>query len=291
MESNQDVYPLPQFEHLQKVGSSILSLPVFEGGMFDIAKQVSSNNIIRSSFVLGSQQGSEYTFGFDHIKSNHALISRIGGTGNGQIQFHKVFTPNLKAKVLGQLGKESVLVGDVEYADETKSFLLRGGTKNIMGVSCAYKYSDVVVGGEAVHVKPLSTVKLDWKGVTPSQINVSGLVQKDTDDYTMTGKITASKFGSTERTWNGEAQYLQKVSKKVSVAADFKYNVNRQEASSAIGYEYNLTKAKISANLNNQGTLQALYEEKISPAFKFVFSCQMNHWYNQYKFGYGINIG
>ena len=59
----------------------------------------------------------------------------------------------------------------------------------------------------------------------------------------------------------------------------------------AAGYEFNLQQAKVSGKINSNGTLMSLLEEKIGPGLSILFSAQLNHFQNTYKFGYGVQIG
>ena len=57
------------------------------------------------------------------------------------------------------------------------------------------------------------------------------------------------------------------------------------------GYAFNLTAAKFQGKVDSQGTLEAVLEEKIGPGFSVLFSSQVNHLQNLYKFGFGVQIG
>jgi hypothetical protein len=52
-----------------------------------------------------------------------------------------------------------------------------------------------------------------------------------------------------------------------------------------------LQQAKVSGKVNSNGTLMSLLEEKIGPGLSILFSAQLNHFQNTYKFGYGVQIG
>ena len=282
MDASKPQILLPQLETMNHDLINILALPVFEGGSFNFASQISSNNVIRSNFILGSPQGSSYTFGLDHIRNHSAILTRLGN-GNAQIHLHKSFTDHFKCKIQSYFSQNNsiIAIGDLEYADRFRSMQLRASNHGTLGISAAHTISNLIIGCECLRLP---------RSATESQQNISGIFAYKNDRFSWVNKICNKQIG-TSRQWDFSSKYLQKVSDRTSFAGDLSYDVQSRNITSRFGYQYQLNKANISANINSHGTIQSYYEELISPGFKLILSSDINHYNNHYKFGYGITIG
>ena len=58
----------------------------------------------------------------------------------------------------------------------------------------------------------------------------------------------------------------------------------------SFGGEFNLKQSKISSVVDGGGGIKTVMETKLSPGATLVFSGEVDHMKDTYKFGYGLNI-
>jgi len=87
------------------------------------------------------------------------------------------------------------------------------------------------------------------------------------------------------------ANYVQRVSDKLSLATDFLYNWNTKEATATIGYDYNMRQCKIQGKLDSNGTIGAFLVERLNLGLNFILSAEIDYFKKDYKFGFGLTVG
>ena len=85
--------------------------------------------------------------------------------------------------------------------------------------------------------------------------------------------------------------YLQRISEKVSLAADFIWNVNSREATASFGYDYILRQCRLRGRIDTEGKIGAFLEERVNVGVNFVISAELDHAKKDYKFGFGMTVG
>lgn len=85
--------------------------------------------------------------------------------------------------------------------------------------------------------------------------------------------------------------YLQRISEKVSLAADFIWNVNSREATASFGYDYILRQCRLRGRIDTEGKIGAFLEERVNVGVNFIISAELDHAKKDYKFGLGMTVG
>ncbi len=78
---------------------------------------------------------------------------------------------------------------------------------------------------------------------------------------------------------------------QVSLAADFLWNWNTREATGTFGYDYMLRQCRLRGQVDTNGRVGAFLEERVNVGVNFVLSAELDHWKNDYKFGFGMTVG
>ena len=87
------------------------------------------------------------------------------------------------------------------------------------------------------------------------------------------------------------ANYVQRVSDKLSLATDFLYNWNTREATATLGYDYNMRQCKLQGRVDSNGTIGAFLVERLNLGLNFILSAEIDYPKKDYKFGFGLTVG
>ena len=85
--------------------------------------------------------------------------------------------------------------------------------------------------------------------------------------------------------------FFRQVDQKVSLASSLTCIPTRRAAQASVGYEFNLTTAKVCAMMNTNWQLHATLEERIAPGFSLLFGAILDHSKGTSRFGVGLNVG
>eukprot|EP00947_MAST-08B_sp_MAST-8B-sp1_P001268 g1268.t1 len=261
----------------------VLAINCFDGCNFELAKPLSPSFVLRHSILMGStmvEEGSKYSFGADVGDEKYVMMGRMDHTGQLMGQYHQQLSKRFKLKVQSAVVSQpgSRFIGDVEYTGADAAAQLRLGTQGQYGLSYVQAVTpNLCLGAEGSLL------------ASQNKLSVNYAARYSTPEYTAIG--TLQGMGSDSMQWGLEAQYVRKVSRKVNLACDFKCGLATGESEASAGYQFDLMQAKVTGKVSSNGTLQALLEEKIGPGLSILFSAQINHFQNLYKFGYGVQIG
>ena len=89
-----------------------------------------------------------------------------------------------------------------------------------------------------------------------------------------------------------QASYFHKVSEKIELAAEWQALLvgPRRDAITSVGAKFDFKQACIRAQLDSQGKVQMLFEEKLFPGFSLLLSGELDHMKGTSRFGVGINL-
>lgn len=87
------------------------------------------------------------------------------------------------------------------------------------------------------------------------------------------------------------ANYVHRVSPKVAFATELFVDARSRGSHVSFGYRFDLKSATIVGLVDSSGKVAATLEEKINPALVLTLSGELDHAKEEYKFGFGVNIG
>lgn len=120
-------------------------------------------------------------------------------------------------------------------------------------------------------------------------LGVETVFQRPTPDMQETSYSYLAKYTSSDSSWIATAQaqapgvlqatYWQKLSEKVDVAADLQVVAvpGRREAVATLGAKWDLRAATFRAQLDSQGKVSALLEQRFAPTFSFMVAGEIDH--------------
>eukprot|EP00245_Coleochaete_scutata_P007146 TRINITY_DN22248_c0_g1_i1.p1 TRINITY_DN22248_c0_g1~~TRINITY_DN22248_c0_g1_i1.p1 ORF type:complete len:329 (-),score=68.07 TRINITY_DN22248_c0_g1_i1:567-1553(-) len=281
--------PCPvKYEEIQREALSTLKPELFEGMRFDFTKPLNHNFSLCHSLYMGPiempTQGTQivkipqatYEFGANLIDSRQSmLIGRIIPDGRMTARAKHDLTDFLSVKVNAQLTSEphfSQVLVDLDYKGSDFQSQLKLGNNAFYGFNYIQSVTpQLALGGEAF-----------WLG----QQRKSGLgfaARWNSEKAVATGQIASTGMVA--------LTYVQRVSEKVALASDFSYNVNTQEATTAVGYDYILRQCRLRGRIDSTGTVAAYLEERLNVGLTFLLSAEIDHWKKDYKFGFGMCVG
>ena len=85
--------------------------------------------------------------------------------------------------------------------------------------------------------------------------------------------------------------YFHRVSDKAQVATDFLWNLNSNEATASLGYDYHFRACRLRGNVDSNGKVAACLEERMAPSVTLVLSGELDHAKADHKFGFGMTVG
>ena len=90
----------------------------------------------------------------------------------------------------------------------------------------------------------------------------------------------------------GQLTYWHQLTEQVDVAGDLQMILTpqRRDAQASLAARYSFRMASLRAQIDSLGKLTSVYEARISPAFAFTFSGEIDHLSGASKFGMGVSI-
>lgn len=100
-----------------------------------------------------------------------------------------------------------------------------------------------------------------------------------------TASLSVSSFGPVV------ANYVHRVNPRVAFATELFIDGRSRESNVALGYRFDLKSSTVIGHVDSTGKVAATLEEKINPALTLTLSGELDHAKQDYKFGFGVNIG
>ncbi|KAI5122959.1 hypothetical protein M0805_006838 [Coniferiporia weirii] len=167
-----------------------------------------------------------------------------------------------------------------------------------------------------------SDFSVNLKALNPSPVDASGIfigsyLQSVTKNLALGTEILVqrggpmevpaapsylAKYTSTDKSWIATAQiqpmgmlsatYWQKINEKVDAAADLQVVVanGKREGVATLGAKYDLRMATFRAQLDSNGKVSAMLEQRFAPTFAFMVAGEIDHFKNAAKVGVGVMI-
>ncbi|KAK1924955.1 putative mitochondrial import receptor subunit tom40 [Papiliotrema laurentii] len=289
----------------------------FDGARADVAKVVSANPAFQltHSFALGSSsKPPSYNFGAVFANAQTLLQGGIDGSGVVTMRANQTWSPADITKIQGQLyNKPGQSMVQIEHDHLGPHYALSLKTMNpglldgtgIHFVSLLHSISPrLSLGFETIiqHPQPqiletstsylakLTSLPNPLAALTPSAPGQPPASTPFNPSWTATAQLQPSG--------NVQATYHQRLSEKVDVALDFQtifqpasmMGPAKREAITTLGAKYDFRMATFRGQIDSNGKVGMLLEQRFTPAFAFLVSGEIDHAKNASKFGVGIMI-
>ena len=271
-----------QFDKADREALQVLKPDIFDGCRFEHNRLLGPNFTVSHSLWLGSamlQSGNHYQFGSTVVlnEGTTMLLGRIDPEGRLDAQWHQEYVQpqkvisRVQASITPQkeqnMTQASLEVNGLDYAGTLK--LVTGpmfGLSYFQSVTKAMSF-----GAEAFY----------HHGQGASHIMARTRYEDGSDIAT----ATLTTMGTIS------ANYVRKVSERVSLASEFQVSLADRQSTMNVGYEFLLRTSKISGVVSTEGVIQTQIQEMLVPGLSIIFNGILDHKHNQHRFGYGIQMG
>lgn len=279
--------PIP-FEELHREAMMSLKPELFEGMRFDFTKPLNQKFSLNHGVSMGPteipSQSAEvikiptanYEFGanfIDHPKL--LLLGRAMTDGRVTARVKYDVFDNLTLKANAQLTSEphmsqGMINFDYKGKDYRTQFQMGNGA--LLGASYIQSVTNhLSLGGEVF-----------WAG-QHRKSGVGYAARYNTDKMVATGQVASTGMVL--------LSYVQKVSEKVSLAADLMCNYLSRDVTASFGYDYILRQCRLRGKVDSNGVCAAFLEERLNMGLNFILSAELDHKKKDYKFGFGLTVG
>ncbi|KIY43543.1 mitochondrial import receptor subunit tom40 [Fistulina hepatica ATCC 64428] len=277
-------------ENLQReIKTTLLNNSVFDGARADLTKNLSMNPLfqVTHSLSLGSQAvPPSYSFMSVYSTDKVFMQGGLDHEGSFNMRLHNAWTPALISKVQAQ-------------------FSANAGNGIIFEQD--YQGRDYSVNLKAINPWPLDLTGV-YVGSYFQSLNKNIALGLETVCQRLTPMNTdfttsyLARYTSTDKNWIAtaltqvgilQATYWQRLSEKVEVAAELtlqSFPGRPREASAQVGAKYEMRMATFRAQLDSGGKVSTFLEQRITPAFQFMLSGEIDHFKNAAKFGFGVML-
>eukprot|EP00301_Raphidiophrys_heterophryoidea_P010133 c15180_g1_i1.p1 GENE.c15180_g1_i1~~c15180_g1_i1.p1 ORF type:complete len:314 (-),score=76.29 c15180_g1_i1:111-971(-) len=265
-----------KYDQMNKEGQAILHLDSFDGLRMDLNKMASPTFLVGHHLTMGSSRAKEsYAFSANFIPDNSNLIGgRIDPQGNLNARIIRQITDKLTAKIEAQVPPKPDPVGvqvEADYLGPTFSAGAKYSNEGFVSASFVQSITPNLTGAvESFHMQGrMSATHLAARYESPHFV----------------GHMLWGDYGMLSMT------YMRKASARVGLASCLQLNLTNGQTFVEGGYSFNLRQANVKARVDSRGTIGCVVEEKIVPGFTFLMSGEVDYSKQDYKFGFGVNIG
>lgn len=271
-----------QFDKADKEAVQILKPDIFDGCRFEHNRLLGPNFTVSHSLWLGSamlQSGNHYQFGSTVVlnEGTTMLLGRIDPEGRLDAQWHQEYVQpqkvlsRVQASISPQkeqnMTQASLEVNGIDYAGTLKLV-----TGPMFGLSYFQSVTKALsMGAEAFY----------HHGQGASHIVARSRYADGNDIAT----ATLTTMGTVS------ANYVRKVSERVSLASEIQVSLADRQSSMNVGYEFLLRTSKLSGVVSTEGVIQSQIQEMLVPGLSIIFNAILDHKHNQHRFGYGVQMG
>lgn len=261
----------------------------FEGARADLTKALNMNPIfqVTHAFTLGAAGKNAYNFGAVYGDENRFYQAGLDDAGNVTMRLNRQWLPGHISKIQAQLapagGQSFVqLEHDFQGSDYSINFkALNPSATNMTGIYVGNYLQTLTprfaLGAEAVYQHP------------------SPEIEEASIGYMAKWVGPAKEWIATAQ-WQpqgvGQLTYWHQLSEQVDVASDLQMIMlpQRRDAQASLSARYSFRMSSLRAQIDSLGKLTSVYEARISPAFAFTFSGELDHLSGGAKVGLGVSI-
>ncbi|XP_072049166.1 mitochondrial import receptor subunit TOM40 homolog [Amphiura filiformis] len=278
------------FEDLFKKVKEVFPTPV-EGFKLAVNKGLSNHFQISHTVSLASFSPSSYHFGTTYVGSKQlspseafpVMLGDMDTSGSLNAQIIHQLTQRLRGKFVlqTQQTKWGVYQGEFEYKGPSYT-----GTMTLANIN-PLEETGIVVGHylQSITQRLALGAELLYHYGQGQQAAIVSLAGK----YTSDNWIASGTIGSTAC----HATYYHQ-GKDIQFGVEFESNFRAQETAVGLGYCVDIPQANCTFKgmVDTNWTVAGVLEKRMAQApFTFLLSGVLNHWKNQYRFGFGLMIG
>ncbi len=257
--------------------SLIIRQNLIEGLNFSMSMPASPNLALGHSFELGAKdRPGVFALTANYFSNKVVCMTRLtpsDGHVNGRIFINH--TPALTSKIIGEVGLDianSKGSWDLDYRGSDFCSQLKIANGGIFAVSYLQSVTPwLALGGEGFYQS-----KSCFSAVTAAAKYSSG---------PDTATLSVASFGPIIAT------YVHRLNPRVAFASEIFVDGRTRESQVFVGYRFDLRAASITGLIDSAGRVAATVEEKINPGLSLTLSGELDHQREDYKFGFGVNIG
>eukprot|EP00924_Labyrinthula_sp_SR-Ha-C_P001024 augustus_masked-scaffold_7-processed-gene-11.67-mRNA-1 protein AED:0.10 eAED:0.11 QI:0/-1/0/1/-1/1/1/0/365 len=280
------------FDKSDQDAQRILKPDIYDGARLEQNKPLGQNFSVSHSLWLGSAllppPGNNYNFGTTLVlnEGRTMLLGRVGNDLRVDAQWHQeIIQPQrLVSKVISSItarSDQSVTHANIDYNGDDFNASLKLAKGPMVAASYFQKVSkNIALGGEGFHHTGQGMTHLFLRGKWASEGITNTPFAKGS-----CLNLTVSTMGALG------ANFVRKVSDRVSLACEVEYSVDSGQSRANVGYEFMLRQSKISGVIGTDGIIQNQLQEAIAPGFQIVFNSILDHSKDTHRFGYGVQIG
>uniref|UniRef100_A0A7S2R748 Mitochondrial import receptor subunit TOM40 n=1 Tax=Mucochytrium quahogii TaxID=96639 RepID=A0A7S2R748_9STRA len=267
------------FESADQDAKRVLNPEYFDGFRMIVNKPLSQRFQSTHEFWLGSQMlqaGNQYNFSVVCTPTDATLLrGQLNPSGQLDARWHQQFTPNFMSRVIASLNPDSsrsVMQADLEYKGSDYTAGMKFSQGPYVGVSYFQAVTkNIALGGEGFYHHAQGYSHIFARGKYHDDKNIA------TATYT-----TLNTFA---------ANYVRKVSDRVSLAAEIEVNLTNNESLMNMGWEFALRTARVSGTVSTEGIVAAQVIQMLDPTLSLYFNAILDYSKDSNRFGYGVQIG
>ncbi|GMI07411.1 hypothetical protein TrLO_g7585 [Triparma laevis f. longispina] len=268
-----------------------LFVDTFDGARVDLSKQLSPFLVINHNWWLGTTmlpngQKNNYTFTTQVMPSETtAVIGRADQNGMVEARVHRglIMEEDLQvnSKIVcvttPEFNEQNQMVADLDFAGKTWSGQVKFGAMmggNVFGLNYVQAITpSLTIGGDALYL-----------GSQNASVGSYGV------KYSGNSWVASAQWSGLQQAFFGH--YKKEVMKeRVTLAAELQVQPGSGESAVTFGGEFNLKQSKMSTVIDGTGCMKTVLDTKLGPTASVVFSGEVDHMKDNYKFGYGLTIG
>lgn len=265
------------YEEMGQDSAMILRANLIEGLSFNMSMPASQHLAVGPSFDLGAKdRPGVFAATANYFSNDLVCMTRMtpaDGRINGRIFYNH--TPKLTSKFNGDVGLDIMSSKgsyDLDYRGEDFCSTAKIANGGIYAVSYLQSVTPwLALGGEGFYQS-----KSGFSAVT-----VAGKYAHGND----TATISVASFGPII------ASFVHRLNPRVAFASELFVDGRTRDSHISAGYRFDLRTSSITGLIDSSGRVAATVEEKINPGLSLILSGELDHQREDYKFGFGVNIG
>ncbi|RHZ45168.1 hypothetical protein Glove_688g31 [Diversispora epigaea] len=275
------------FEGLHReVKATFLTNHLFDGGRADLTKVLSPNFQVTHSFSMGSTVNAPtYNFGAAFIGTKAFLHGTIDTDGTLTARTNYAWNANNLTKIQAHISSSP--------------------GHSMLQLEQDYQGSDYSINYKTINPWPVENTGIFFLSYIQSvtqklALGVETVYQKPTSDIeectqSLVAKYTGKDYIATLQ-WQEagalQASYYQKLNEKVDFGTELQLIVaaGRREALCTVGGKFDFRAATFRGQVDTSGRASVVVEQKITPAFSFLITGDIEHMKSTSRFGVGFQL-
>lgn len=265
------------YEEINQDATLILRPNLIEGLSFNFNAPLSEAFGLGTAVDLGAKdRPGSFAFNANYYTPRLVMISRstpADGRVSGRVFINH--TPALTSKIIADVGPQpdsSKGSWDLDYRGTDSCSQLKFANGGIVAVSYLQSVTPwLALGGEGFYQAQSGF----------SAITAAAKYSWNRDN----ASVSIASYGPFI------ASYVHRINPRVAFATELFIDARTRDSHATFGYRFDLKSATVIGHVDSAGKVAATLEERINPALSLILSGELDHAKQDYKFGFGVNIG